>query len=475
MNETWAAQRPYRRLGLGTMLSLLVLAAIFWRERAWFIDIAFQTVLMIRDGTLQVQVYRWGSAAVQMLPLLAIKLELPLGWVSWLYSVGIHGLFLLFFLVTTYGLRRSDLGLGIALLYTLMVFDGFYWITSELQQGLGLAFVQFAFWLRYPRLDRWWQWLVQVPLVVLLGFYHPLIFLVYLFGAVYLTWTRPELRHRRFAAAALLMVLVTGVKSRYFGNWYDDYRFEMFWTAAATHWPDYFQFRAWGDFFGHLVTVWWGLLVGWLVVFGGLLYRRRWVSLVLVGGATFAFLLISAIQSPEIRHRFYAEVNFYPLAVFVILPFCLDLLPQWRERYPRVVSAALGLFLFLRLFGIYLAHEPFTERRYWLAERIAEGRHHFPATNRYYYRDTPTLEDTLIMTWGAPFETLLMTATQDGPDRAATLYLLGENEDKQRQSLQRRNQLVGRFFDIEITELDSVYFPLGEQPYRLLPSSPPEE
>jgi hypothetical protein len=455
------------------MLVLLVLAAIFWRERAWFIDIAFQTVLMIRDGTLQVQVYRWGSAAVQVLPLLAIKLELPLGWVSWLYSVGIHGLFLLFFGLTTYALRRSDLGLGIALLYTLMVFDGFYWVTSELQQGLGLAFVQFAFWLRYPRLDRWWQWLVQIPLVVLLGFYHPLIFLVYLFGAVYLAWSRPELRHLRFAVAALLMVLVTAIKSRYFGNWYDDYRFEQFWNAATTHWPDYFQFRAWSDFFGYLITVWWGLLVAWLVVFGGLLYRRRWVSLLLVGGATFAFLVISAIQSPEIRHRFYAEVNFYPLAVFVILPFCLDLLPQWRDQYPRLVISALGLFLFLRLFGIQQAHEPFTERRHWLAVRIEEGRRHFPTTNRYYYRDTPALEDTLIMTWGAPFETLLLTATTEGPDRAATLYLLGDNEEKQRASLQQPDRLVGRFFDIKITDLDGVYFHLGEKPYRLLPSSPP--
>lgn len=473
MHDTWVAHRPYRRLGIGTMLILLVLAGIFWRERTWFIDIAYQTCLMIKDGTLQVQVYRYGSGAVQILPLLAIKAELPLGWVSWFYSVSIHLLFFIFFLLSTYGLRRSDIGLGIALLYTIMVFDGFYWVTSELQQGLGLAFVQYAFWLRFPKLDRWWQWVIQIPLVFLLGFYHPLIFIVYFFGAAYLAWSRPELRHYRFVIAALLMIGVLFVKSRYFSNYYDDGRLTNFWKNATEQWPNYFQFEAWTDFFQNLVTIWWGLLLGWILVLGALLWQRRWVAFLFVFGASFAFMLISVINSPNTPHRFYAEVNYYPLAVFVVLPFCIDLLPQWHERFPRALPVALAIFFVARLAGIALAHQPFTDRLVWLEDRIEEGRRQFPETNRFYYRNTSELEDTLLMNWGVPFETLLMTATQDGRDSTATLYLLADYEERQRKSLQRQDLFVSPFSDLPIDTLEGNYFHLGEASYRLLPSSPP--
>ena len=54
----------FYRLGLAVMLILLLMAALFWRERAWLLDVAFQTFLMVKDGTVQVQVYRFGAATI---------------------------------------------------------------------------------------------------------------------------------------------------------------------------------------------------------------------------------------------------------------------------------------------------------------------------------------------------------------------------------------------------------------------------
>lgn len=450
------------------MLLLLVLSAVFWRERAWFIDIAFQTVYLIKEGTLQVQLYRFGSGVVQLLPLLAIKLALPLGWVSWLYSVSIHLLFLLFFLISTYALRRSEIGLGIALLYTLMVYDGFYWATSELQQGLGLTLVQYAFWLRYPRLDRWWQGLLQVALTVVLCFYHPLVFIAYFFGWAYLGWSVRELRHYRYLLAGVWMGVVLFIQGRYFGNYYDAYRQEVFWNNLTAYWPNYFQFAAWGDFFRHLLGPWWGLAVAWGVVLLGLSGQRKWVRLAMVAGATFAFLLVSVIFSPQTPYRFYAEVNYYPLAVFVILPLCVDLLPQWFRSAPKLTGVGLALFLAARLAGIALAHQPFTQRLDWLSDRIEAGRRAYPEANRFYLPNAPARGDTLLMTWGTAFETLLMTATEAGPAGGATLYLLNDADEWQREALERPDQLVGPFRKIKAAEVDGYYFRLGEGGYRPL-------
>ncbi|MCB0637580.1 MAG: hypothetical protein KDC54_13215, partial [Lewinella sp.] len=177
--------RRYSWLSLGVLLALAVLAAVFWRERAWLLDVAYQTVLMLQDGTVQVQVYRFGAAVVQALPLLGMKLGLPLAVISFLYSVAFPLVFLLFWWLTVRVLRQSALGLALALLYTGMVYDGFYWCTSELQQGLGFLLVCWAFILRYPRLDRPWQWVVLVAALVALVFYHPLVFIPFLFAWLY--------------------------------------------------------------------------------------------------------------------------------------------------------------------------------------------------------------------------------------------------------------------------------------------------
>ena len=101
--------RPLFRIGLAGMFVLLLLSLLFYRERAWLLDVAFQTFLMIQEKTVQVMVYRFGAAVVQALPLAAIRLEAPLWAVSVLYSAAFPLLYLVFFLVFTKVLRQTAL------------------------------------------------------------------------------------------------------------------------------------------------------------------------------------------------------------------------------------------------------------------------------------------------------------------------------------------------------------------------------
>ncbi|MEZ4988663.1 MAG: hypothetical protein R2795_27190 [Saprospiraceae bacterium] len=83
----YTLNKPLRGLGYAGMLGLVVLSIVFYRERAWLLDIAFQTFLMVQEGTVQVMVNRFGAAVVQLLPLAAIKTGADLSTVSLLYSV----------------------------------------------------------------------------------------------------------------------------------------------------------------------------------------------------------------------------------------------------------------------------------------------------------------------------------------------------------------------------------------------------
>ena len=143
-DSPWMRYIGYLVLGI-----LLVLSIVFYKERTLFVDIAFQTVKMITEGGWQIQVYRFGSGIVHALPLAAINLKMPLSVVLISYSISFTLLYLILYHITLKWLKNEWMGIAIALLFTLNTYDGFYWATSELQQGLAILIVFFAFLLKY--------------------------------------------------------------------------------------------------------------------------------------------------------------------------------------------------------------------------------------------------------------------------------------------------------------------------------------
>jgi hypothetical protein len=176
------------RLGFVGMVALLVLSIVFWRERTLFLDVAYQTVLMLRDDQVQVQVQRFGAAVVQALPLLGSRLLLPVEGVLLLYSVSFTLLYLFFFILTAFVFKDRLMSWAMLCLYLLMTVDGFYWCTSELQQGLGFMLVVWSFIRRFPAIDKAWHALFLFPALVAVVFYHPLLVLPWSFMAVFFWW-----------------------------------------------------------------------------------------------------------------------------------------------------------------------------------------------------------------------------------------------------------------------------------------------
>lgn len=450
------------RLGLVVMLLLLVLAAWFWRERTGWLDVAYQSVLLIRDGSVQVQVYRFGAAVVQALPLLGLKLGMALNGILWLYSISFVLVFLGFFLLISRVFKDGQLALALVFLYTLMAFDGFYWCTSELQQGLGFLLVVWAFIRRYPALDQGWHWLVLVLCLVALAFYHPLVFIPFFFCWVYLGYTGPQFRHGRYGLLALLMVAILWGKQMYFPNWYDAGKTEVFLKHLLDDFPNYFSYPAYGKFFKHLLWYWWGALLLWLVTTLWLLAQKRWLEAAFIAAASAGFVVLSALGSPNATYRFYAEVNYWPLVLFSGVPFCTQILPRW---------AALGWFrwsvaglLALRLLCVFWAHQPFTARQEWLAHQLASARQSQPTQTRFYAPEQQAHIDTLWMSWATPYETLLMSAGQH-PDSAATL-IITPDPGRFREQWNQEGLFISEFQTFPSAQLPARYFRLGSGTYQ---------
>jgi hypothetical protein len=453
-------QPHFRVLGYLVLLGLLLLAGVFYRERALFIDVAFQTFLMITEGTVQVMVHRFGAAIVQALPWAAIQLEWPLWMVSLTYSLSFPLLFLFFYFLIVRVFRNDYLGWVLVFLFTLIVHDAFYWVASEYQQGLAFLLVFFAFVRRYPALDRWWMWLFLVPATVALAYYHPLVFVVFFYCWLFFLVHGREHRHWRYYLSAALMVVVVVIKSRISANWYDGAKYDTFFQNLMEYFPNYFDFESHRKFLANCFEVWYFFPV--FLLAAGIFYiiRRQWMKLALLLGYCFGYLMLVHIGSPNAAYRFYVEVNYMALAVFVALPFVYDVVPAIRR--PRLVFFLFMAISALRLAAIYRNHEPFTQRLEWLAGQLDKGaaRHQ---SNRLWLSQAEAPMDTLLMTWGVAYETLLLSAMKY-PDSAKTLVILPDPARFETE-LNSPDFFISDLKSYPVKEVEGRYFRLGRGRY----------
>lgn len=444
------------------MIALVLLAAVFYRERAWLLDIAFQTFLMINEGSVQVMVSRFGAALVQLLPLLAIKLEAPVALVSLLYSISFPLLFLGFYAFTVRVLRNDRLGWAIVLLYTLIVYDSFYWATSEQQQGLGAVLVFYAYWLRYPRQERPWMWAVSAFGVVALAYYHPLTFISFYFLWAYFgLHFKERLLGRAYWLMAGFMALVLGVKSWLSANWYDTAKYSSFSDNLLAYFPNYFDLPAHAKFLENALTIWYGFPLFLLALTVFYAYRKMWWKLALVWLTCFGYLMLLHIGAPQSTYRFYVEVNYMALSIFVGVPFLFDIAPLLRERSLLLLFGGL---LLLRLGTIAAHHKPFQARWQWIARTLAEQEE---GRDRFYLTEKEAPMDTLLMSWGLPYESLIISAAGQGGTGLKTLLIHPDMQPFEA-DLQSDTVFITPFKTYSMEELNTAYFPLGRARYSPL-------
>jgi hypothetical protein len=452
---------PYR-IGLGASFVLLVLSAVFFKERTLFADIAYQTFLMIQEGGLQVQVFRFGSAIVHILPYLAIKALWPMEVILMLYSVSFTLLYLGLYLLITRWLKNDFLGLVLVFLFTLTVFDGFYWATSEFQQGLAFTLFFFAFLLRYPGLDKLWHKAFVLVMVPTLVFYHPLIFVPFFFLLIFFWLRDVNLRNRQLLFTALFFVLVMVFKHLFAGNWYDSGKFDQFSKALKEYFPNYLAMPANKKFLVNTLKYWYLFPVFLLIVESFYLIKKRYLLAGWIFISCLGYLALVHIGSPNATYRFYVEVSYMPLTIFVMTPFVFDVIKKVKEKQFVFIITILLTF---RLAIIQLNHKPYSERLEWISQQVEEGK----ATaggQLFAMQNSKALEDTLIISWGVAYESILLSSMKNAEDPACLLIL--QRNGQYAEELNGDEFLLTTFKQFPFEELSSHYFKFTRGTYQWL-------
>lgn len=459
--------RFFKITGYLTWTCLLVLSAVFWKERAFFMDAGFQLFNLINEGHPQVYHYRFVTVVPQLVPWLLLSFHAPLWALALSFSVAYILLYFLGWYVLVEHLQNERMGWTLTALFTFTALDSFYHSQSEFYLGLALLLVLFGVVLWNPALRGARFWGIATGLLLTIGFSHKLSLIFFLFIWLFFAMSNPALRHRRYLLLLAMMVVVAFVKSHWFTNWYEAAKQADFEYNWKLYFPNFHLLPSNKVLIERLVRHYYLLPILLVVCTWFYAKQRALLKLLLVWVFTLGYLLLYNISDSQSTYRFYSEVSYLPAVLFVVVPLFFDLVPHF-ERTSQIWfsfgQVLFGAVVALRLLTIGLGHRPFTLQQQWILRQLSEAESLH--TNRLLLPSAAAPADTVIMEWGVPFTAMHLSALEN-PDSAKTLLILPDFERYETQ-LRADTFFLSPFKPFPQSWLNEEYYHLQPAPYRLV-------
>ena len=208
-------------IGLISFAFLFVFSVLFYKERTVFLDISFHLFCILKDHAFAIQNFRFGAFFTQLFPLIGCKLGLSLSTIACLYSVSFVLLPFIVFIILILS-KQVKIALAYLLFLLIMTTHTFYWIQSELPQGIAFLFLFIA--LLETNLQKAILPVSFTPfasiLIFIISFSHPLLLFPFLFFIVYYWILKYPNRSVLLAVLFLFLVFYT-IKLMFFKTDYD--------------------------------------------------------------------------------------------------------------------------------------------------------------------------------------------------------------------------------------------------------------
>ena len=445
-------------LSLGLLSVLLLLSVWFYKERMTFIDAPHNLFLIINDGHLHIEEHRYGSFISQLLPFAAIKLHLPLKWIMVLYSISFNLFFLGAGLLLFFRFKAYKLVILLALYLTLFASATFYWPNNEVHQGI--SWLLLAFGLNCYMADKKYP-TVYAAVLFIFSFYlaiwtHPLVMLAGLFLWYFLWLGRdnwPFSKSQSIAYSIVLLILAFIKFNTGMHHGYDSSKID-----AVTHFQpgmimDVFRSSQMHFFIRKCFTGY--CLFSFLFVSGilCLIWQKKYLLVVLTTCAAAAYLLLICITFPDGNgYDFYMESEYMPLTIICCVPFIYYLLPVLKGKYGLII---LGIIFSIRM-GYILQAAPAFTARVALLEKINDKLKQKNISKATISYCTPESDSTLIMSWGAPVESIFISQ-MNGEKPQRTFIFLGSEEQKTFNTISR-DTLLGCWEKRGTANINKDYF-----------------
>lgn len=420
-----------------------------------FIDSSFMLFLILKNGTLAIQNFRFGAAFPQIIALISSKVGVSLKAILLLYSISFVVFSLGIYSAVKYLIKNEKIALSILLFNVLMISATFYWMHSEQIQGTAWLLLFFALQFnnplknKYPEINAALSYL----LLFIVAFVHPIMIFQFSFIAIFLFISKIEYlgqpSKKELISSSLFFGIVFIIKLVFFKNYYD--------AGAISNvknfidlFPNYFTIQSNKNFLKYVISDYYLVII--LLFVNSIIYfkNRNWRKLLLLDFFFIAYLLMVNVSYKNGADKFYIESHYLSLSLFVIISFVFDVFPLIEMRKGILILLAL---IIIRLTHIYISHIPVTKRLNWERQYLAKTAN-LPQKKIVTGNEYVPI-DTLLMTWSTPYEFWLLSTLEQNSTRSIVIL---ENVDALDWALKENKTFITNWGNFKYENLPSKYF-----------------
>jgi len=435
-------------LGIASIIVLAILSIIYYQERIYFSDPAFQLFLMINDNQIEVMTNRWPSTIFRWLPFIGMKMGLSMATLSKLFSLSFP-----FFHLISFGIISmiyKDRVMGLLLILSLLVAtsETFYWCSSDLLQGMITFIMGITIFTKSHSVVP--KYVLSGFLMVAAVFFHPLCLFPFFFIVI-----DDLLERKKIRLTDCYLPLVFGiswiVRNQFFSTWYDVAKGKVFWNNFDN--LNWFNIPAHQSFLTE-IPIHYQLLFLLLVVSVIILIKRKaFLRLAFMLLTVPGYLLLIHLGNPSEAASFYREASYIPLVVFVSYPFVKHILAN--ESIALKYKIFIPLVIIFSLMRILFFAPEYTERITWMEDKLATM-----SCAKEIIPLEANEESLLKMSWGLPFETTLLSA-----ETYQLKTLFNTYNEKDFLKKERKDIFLGPFKVLYTTDFNQPYLPFDEGHY----------
>lgn len=427
-------------------------------ETRIYTDSAYYLFQVINHSTFHIELNRYILAFSQWLPLLLVKLNLPLKLVLIGASAG-HVLFHYgLFSIIYYTLHQKRIAVGLLCLQFLGISSAYFTPMFELYYSTSLVFLFAALQNKYP--VNWFLFLPYALLLFITLTGHPMTLI--LLPAI-LAWNALQLK--KFQPASWVsMGLMIGI-TIWFKSWNTN-AYELGKSEAFKHTLNTAVFNL--DYLKQLGIFLYTYYADWLLVMlcftSYVLLQKKWLSLIYWLSCLGLLLFIANISHYGFEHTRYQEQVYFPLMAVTAFAATTGITIHDQPKYIATFVLVVLVSCALRL-HIYIPEYQRFAKRIERMHTLIGLTQLTPYAKWYIYPESGTTPNGIETNWSYSLESLFISSMQGNTVTICTTDDWNFEQNKQ----VKPNQFIARRWDVMSNEaLNAHYFSLPIQPYRLL-------
>ncbi|MGZ5243932.1 MAG: hypothetical protein ACXWDO_08150 [Bacteroidia bacterium] len=441
-------------------LALLALTIVFAEERL-LADSGYYLLQVINNESVIIEHNRFILMLSQWLPLMAVKIGLPLKQVILLYSIGHWLFFYLIYLICRYVYKFKEAGFLLVLIQTLGIAAGFFTPMFELYYGAALLVLFAAILYHTPQDISNWILLLVLEFFAVSG--HPfanflLLFILALHAYQY------RLKYIWLYLAFLLVLIGTFIFKLKTATEYEQGKSMDFFDTLqnGVYNAAYLQ-----QLMYFLTKYYMEMLLVFLLPVIYFLIKRMYFPLAIYILTFFGLLALINVSYYGFEPSRYQEQVYFPLSFIVAYTFCIFVLKEEKNR-TALVTFTVAVIIF-RMVDIWKEGQYFRNRTETMKSLIDKAQE-LPG-NKFVISEAYVLKKSKMdPNWSYSIETMLLSASNT--NKTLTICTDADiNFENNKAKIKAGEYLFRRWEIYPVNTLNRKYFNMQETDYFYLNES----